>query len=49
MNHKCGTDKQGDAKANIVKEKGNRGGEGEHKGGCKWKWRCFKKKGLNLS
>ena len=21
MNHKCGTDKQGDAKANIIKEK----------------------------
>ena len=33
MNHKCGTDKQGDLKAKIIKEKGNRGVEGEHKGG----------------
>ena len=30
MNHKCGTDEQGDLKAKVIKE---RGIEGEHKGG----------------
>ena len=33
MNHKCGTAKQKDVNANIIKERGNRGVKGEHEGG----------------
>ena len=33
MNHKCGTAKQRNLNANGIKERGNRGVKGEHKGG----------------
>ena len=47
MNHKCGTVKQRDVNANVIKERGNRDVKVEHEGGEVKDKDVSRKEGLN--